>query len=83
MLVVEILSHATRWRKEQQKRAFYQRIGVPEYWMVDPSANRIGIHRPNDEGRLMLSADLGAAAGDTLTTPLLPGFSLALADYFR
>jgi hypothetical protein len=39
-----------------------------------------------DDGRrheLMPSSDLRATAADTLTTPLLPGFTLALADYFR
>ncbi len=35
LLVVEIFSRTTRRRDEQQKRAFYQHIGVPEYWMVD------------------------------------------------
>lgn len=35
LLVVEIFSRTTRRRDEQQKRAFYQRIGVGEYWMVD------------------------------------------------
>ena len=33
------------------------------------------------EGQLVLAATL--SLGDTLTSPLLPGFSLALADLFR
>lgn len=35
LLVVEVLSRTTRQRDERQKRGFYQRIGVGEYWMVD------------------------------------------------
>ncbi len=35
LLVVEIFSRATRQRDEQQKRGFYQQIGVGDYWMVD------------------------------------------------
>ena len=82
-LVVEILSPGTRRVDEKTKRDLYGRVGAREYWMVDPSANRIGIHRPDDEGRLVLVLDLSAAAGDALTTPLLPGLVLPLADYFR
>ena len=40
LLVVEVLSRTTRHRDEQQKRAFYQRIGVPGYWMVDRWSSR-------------------------------------------
>lgn len=35
LLVVEILSRTTRRRDHEQKRAFYLRIGVAEYWIVD------------------------------------------------
>jgi Uma2 family endonuclease len=34
-LVVEILSRTTRARDVEQKREWYLRIGVAEYWMVD------------------------------------------------
>lgn len=82
-LVVEILSPGTRMVDQKTKRDLYGRVGAREYWMIDPSANRIAIHRSNADGRLALALDLSAAAGDKLKTPLLPGFSLALADYFR
>ena len=82
-LVVEILSPSTRTIDERTKRDLYDRAGVREYWVVDPTGNRIDVHRPNDEGRLVSITKLYAAAGDTLTTPLLPGFSLPLGDYFR
>ena len=35
LLVVEILSRTTQRRDREQKRNFYLRIGVAEYWMVD------------------------------------------------
>lgn len=82
-LVVEILSPGTRRVDQKTKRELYGRVGAREYWTVDPSASRIGIHRPDHEGRLVLVWDLSAAAGEALTTPLLPGFVLPLADYFR
>jgi Uma2 family endonuclease len=35
MLVVEVLSNATRRRDLYQKRAFYMATGIPEYWVID------------------------------------------------
>jgi Uma2 family endonuclease len=35
LLVVEVLSRTTQRRDREQKRNFYLRIGVAEYWMVD------------------------------------------------
>ena len=35
LLVVEISSRTTRRRDHEQKRGFYLRIGVAEYWIVD------------------------------------------------
>jgi len=35
LLVVEILSRTTRRRDHEQKRAFYLRLGVAEYWIID------------------------------------------------
>lgn len=35
-LIVEILSPSTRGRDLAQKRALYERIGVREYWLLDP-----------------------------------------------
>ena len=35
LLVIEVLSKATVERDRTIKRAFYERIGVPEYWIVD------------------------------------------------
>jgi Uma2 family endonuclease len=82
-LVVEILSPGTRKVDERTKRDLYDRVGVREYWVIDPDASRIGVHRRTDKARLIFALDLSAAASDTLTTPLLPGFVLPLADYFR
>jgi len=45
LLVVEIFSRTTRRRDEHQKRRFYQRIGVGEYWMVDRWSRTIRVVR--------------------------------------
>ncbi len=52
LLVVEVLSRTTRRRDEQQKRAFYQRIGVPEYWMVDRWSRSIRVVRGDETERV-------------------------------
>ncbi len=55
-LVVEILSRTTRRRDDEQKRGFYLRIGVAEYWMVDRWSRSVHVVRRN-------AADLVADAG--------------------
>lgn len=82
-LVIEIMSPGTRHRDRRFKRDLYARTGVREYWMVDPKASGMGVFRRGKTGDFPLVTTLHASAGDMLTTPLLPGFSLALADYFR
>lgn len=80
-LVVEILSPGTRRTDETIKRKLYERFGVAEYWVVDPELDAIRIHRRVDDAFPRV-AELTADAGDTLTTPLLPGFAMPLADVF-
>ena len=52
LLVVEIFSRTTRRRDEQQKRAFYQHIGVPEYWMVDRWSRTLRVVRGDADDRV-------------------------------
>ncbi len=82
-LVVEILSPSTRRRDRRLKRDLYARAGAREYWMIDPDANTVTVFRRTPEGEFPIIATLQATAGDTLTTPLLPGFELRLPHYFR
>src|SRR4030095_14768184 len=42
-LVVEILSPATSRRDRTQKKAVYERNGVTEYWLVDPSKRTVTV----------------------------------------
>ena len=48
-LVVEVLSRTTRRRDHEQKRAFYLRNGVAEYWIVDRWSRTIRVIRPAAE----------------------------------
>jgi Uma2 family endonuclease len=81
-LVVEIGSPGTRKRDETIKRRLYERSGVTEYWFVDPEVDVVRIYR-NEGGRFQPVVELSRESGDVLTTPLLPGFELALTRLFR
>ena len=75
-LVIEILSPSTRSRDRRLKRDVYGRMGVEEYWLVDPDHDVIDVYR-RDGGAF--SAPVRYEKGQVLTTPLLPGFELPLA----
>ena len=81
-LVVEIGSKITRKRDATIKYRLYERFGVAEYWVVDPEANVVRVHRSED-GRFRTAIDLTLDAGDTLTTPFLPGCELRLEHFLR
>ena len=78
-IVVEILS-SDRRRDLVRKRRVYAEAGVPGYWIFDPRADTATLLELRDGEyveRAVLTAD------DTLTTPLLPGLAIPLADVFR
>jgi Uma2 family endonuclease len=81
-LVVEIFSASTRKRDETIKLRLYDVMGVLEYWLADPDAGTIQVYRSRN-GRLGLVAELSAAEGDRLETPLLPGLTLRLSQIFE
>jgi Uma2 family endonuclease len=80
-LVIEILSDSTRRRDEGIKRERYERLGVREYWLVDPIRATVQILRLDGE-HLRPAAHLTAAAGDVLTSLLLPGLEIQLSKIF-
>ena len=78
-IVVEILS-SDRHRDLVRKRQIYAEAGVPEYWIFDPREDTAMLLELRD-GEYVERAVL--TAEDTLTTPLLPGLAIPLADVFR
>lgn len=79
-LVVEILSESTRKLDEKLKLARYELLGVSEYWIVDPLADRVHVFRPEGESFHKV-AEL--SEGDVLSTPLLPGLEIPLRYLFQ
>ena len=73
-LVIEILSPSTRSRDERLKRNLYERVGVEEYWLVDPLRDVIHVYRRDETQRF--APPMRYARGDVLTTRLLAGLQL-------
>lgn len=73
-LVVEVLSPgaANERRDRDLKLKLYSRQGAREYWIVDWRAREVQVFRREGEA-LSLRATL--RDGETLTSPLLPGFA--------
>jgi len=82
-IVIEILSPGTSRRDLGIKRDLYERGGVREYWIVDPVHDSLRVLSRSHAGKLTGDAELSAKRGSTLTTPLVPGFGLQLADLFK
>jgi len=74
-LVVEVLSPGRVRADRTFKLKLYARYGVQEYWIIDPDGPSAEIYRRRKEG-VDLAAKL--SAGDSLSSPLFPGFSLVL-----
>ena len=81
-LAIEVLSKSTRTTDETTTLELYETAGVREYWIADPDARMIQVYQFRN-GRLVPVAELSAAAGDRLETPLLPGLVLELSQVFE
>jgi Uma2 family endonuclease len=81
-LVVEVASPSTRTRDETVKRRLFERQNVLEYWVVDPDLQVVRVYRM-DGGTFGRPVELARERGDSLSTPVLPGFALPLVRIFR
>jgi Uma2 family endonuclease len=81
-LVVEVRSPSTGRRDETIKLSLYERAGVSEYWLVDPDAQAIRIHRRDGAG-YGAATILTLMAGDVLTSRLFPDLEIPLSDIFH
>jgi Uma2 family endonuclease len=80
-LVVEILSPGEKneRRDKEAKLKIYSTYGVLEYWIADRKQRKLEVYR-REAGLLKLAVSLYAA--DDLTSPVLPGFRVAVSQLF-
>lgn len=75
-LAIEILSVSNTRAEMARKRDEYFRAGVKQVWEVEPRARWVRVYTAADAFTELIAAD-------TLTgAPVLPGFTLKLADLF-
>ena len=77
-LIVEVLSPSTEAHDRNQKARLYERHGVAEYWMVDMEAETIEVRRLRD-GEY---GDAEIYDSGFVSSPLIPGLEVGLADVF-
>ena len=75
----QILSPSTADKDRGVKRELYGTHGVADYWLVDPIAETVSIHRQR-AGKL--TATRTFSRDETLRSPLLAGLKLHLEDIF-
>lgn len=81
-LAVEVRSPST-WRYDVgAKKSHYERQGLPELWLVDTAAEEVLAFRRSAPSASSFDTALELARGDTLESPLLPGFALRVEELF-
>ncbi len=79
-IVVEILSPGNNTVDLNDKFYAYQKAGVKEYWVVFTNEKAIVVYKATN-GQFNASRPL--VSGNTVTTGILPGFSLDLSELFK
>ena len=79
-IVVEILSPSNSKKELKYKYDVYEEAGVKEYWVVFPTEQTI-LTYILVENKFMASRP--RVSGDVITSAVLPGFSLDVADLFE
>ena len=82
-IAVEVRSPST-WRRDTSiKKPVYEQHGLPELWLVDTVAERVLVFRRSSPQAAPFDVALEFGRGETLTSPLLPGFALAVSELFE
>jgi len=80
-LVIEVMSPGNEnlCRDHELKLGLYARQGVEEYWIVDWPTRTIHVHRRTADALVLVTS---LTSSDVLQTPLLPGFTVVVAQLF-
>lgn len=77
-LVVEVASVSTRRYDLETKKADYERMGISEYWIVDPRRETMTFFRLKAGSYVEVEPD-----GDRFASVAVPGFALDLSEIRR
>ncbi len=81
-LAVEVRSPST-WRYDiGAKKSGYERRGLPELWLVDSAADEVLVFRRSEPDAPSFDVALELTRDETLSSPLLPGFAVALDSLY-
>ncbi len=79
-LAIEVRSPST-WRYDiGPKKDTYERLGLPELWLVDTKAEKVLVNRRSAPDGPTFDVAVEVGATEALTSSLLPGFSLSVAE---
>ncbi len=79
-IVVEVLSPGNNSKELKRKYDVYEEAGVKEYWVVGPIYQTVTIYILH-EGKYQASRIM--TPGDIITSSVLPGFTLDIAEMFK
>jgi Uma2 family endonuclease len=86
-LVVEVLSPWTSRKDLNEKFRLYQRVGVPEYWVIDPEGRSLQAYRlepaPARSGEPAYGDPQIVVGGGQVASQVLKGYVLELATLFE
>ena len=81
-LMIEVLSFTgnNERRDREAKLRLYSRQGVKEYWIINWLMKQVEVYRRRGRSLKLINT---LRATDTLTSPLLPGFSCEVKEIFE
>jgi Uma2 family endonuclease len=79
-LVIEVRSPSNWHYDRRVKFRVYESVGVSELWLVDPPGGVVLAFRRSAPGVATFDVALELAEADSLSSPLLPGFTLPVAS---
>jgi Uma2 family endonuclease len=81
-IVIEVLSpgRENERRDKEAKLKLYARKGVQEYWIAQWELHQVEVYRHTTDDLTLVEV---LKEDDLLTSPLLPGFSCAVSQFFN
>ena len=81
-LVAEVRSPST-WRFDiGRKKSYYEAAGILELWLVDTESRSVLVYGRSSPDQPQFDETIELRSDDALTSPVLAGFALPVADLF-